>query len=225
MLTPPEIKKVHEVMTACNGDRQKAAEILCMSRADLGTTISKCEALNQVWKKNRTKAPEAPTAVELYKGPALQILNPESAEEQEQRLDQEFEKLMAGQGGVSADLLAARSLQKAYGKHLGRCMDLMGGNLVDQAMRLNKLVKERQHLIENPPDCMDEIAVMKYSADLNFHSQCIDSLVKILDMATKSNLARAKIKALEGGKDSGKPKGKPGFGPKTSVNVQESKPI
>ncbi len=206
-------------MVACNGDRKKASEILCMPRVALTATLQNCRPLKQVWCK--IEKPEPITAVQSYKKPALQVLDAESAADLEKRMDLEFEKLVCGTGEMTSEMMSARALQKAYGSHLGRCMDLMGGSLVDRALKLKKLIDEKEKLIERGTETGDLVQAQVYTAELNGYIEMHNVLIRILDMSNKSAMSRAKIRQMEGGKDSNKPKGKPGFSPKQTINMVE----
>lgn len=221
MLNAEEIKRVNEVMTACNGDRTKAANILCISRTVLSSYIACSKDLKNLWSKPRVK--KEVTAMQAYSGPRLEVVDPETAEEQEKRLDAEFEKLVCGTGTMSGEMIAARALQKAYGHHLNRCMDLMGGSLVDRALKLKKLIDDKEKLIAEGSGTGDMVQAMIYTAELNGYLEMHNVLIKILEVSNKSSLARAKIKQMEGNKEAGKPKGKPGFSPKTQTIVIQEK--
>lgn len=219
MLSPEELRKCHEVLTACNGDREKASKILCMTRANLTKLISVNKPLGDVW-TTKHKPKEAITSVEVFKGPTLKVLEPETYEQAEKRMDAEFQTLVCGTGEMTAEMAAARALQKAYGNHLGRCMDMMGGNLMSRALKLQKLIDDKQRVIEEGVQVMDEVEVMKYTAELNGFIEMHNVLINIMSMTTKTSLARAKIKQMEGTKEAGKPKGKPGFGPKVQATIE-----
>ena len=214
VLSPEEIRKVNEVMTSCNGDRTKAASILCMTRPALTQMINTCVPLKQTWVKAREAKPI--TDIQQYAGPALQVLNPETVEEQEKRMDEEFELLICGSAGMTPDMAAARQLQKAYSNHPARCIDLIGGSIIDRAIKLKKLIDSLDQKIAESSEapCLDEITVQQYTTDRTFYIQAHQVLTGMLEKTTKTSLARAKIKQMEGGKSEGKPKGKPGFSPK-----------
>lgn len=205
-----ETAKINSALTACNGDREAAAAMLNVPFAELKIKMMNRKALRVQW-----STPQASKEVVVQSNGQLPVPIPaETQEEMAARAQADFEKLMQGANG-DVDLAQALSLQKAYGKYTEQCQALVGGSLIEQAMKLKDLLnKIHPRLTEGVSGALPE----GFTSMSILYTECQKQLGSIMEKVNASLVVNAKVKAIREAGKNGKAR-KPGFGPKNQTNV------
>lgn len=214
MRSADEIRRINESMTRANGDRQVAAMELQIEKRRLTQILHSTPSLKAIWCPAKNTLPV--TALEVMKGLDMQPMTVESAEALEAANDKSFEALLE-KSLDPAELATARSLSKMWGKHLGQCGELIGGTLVERALKLKAQIQKAQD--EMNAGFEGESAGLQYQARSIFVIEAHKILLSVQDGITKTTMARAKLKEMSQQGNGGRPGGKPGFGPKVAINV------
>lgn len=205
-----EVKRIHAALTECNGDREAAAIKLGIEKRQLTQMIHSLVSLKRAW--GQPKPPNLPVAI-----PIPQMVTQESFEELERKNDEQFENLLAKTLNPS-EMETSRSLSKMFGRHLGQVANLVGGTLIERAMKLKDEISKAEQRLEIGFGGDD--AGQQLKATYEFITNGNNTLISIMEIINKSAMARAKLREMEQAKNGGKPNGKPGFGPKMANVVQ-----
>lgn len=211
LLTKEELARMTGALTACNGDRRKAAEMLNVPLQLVRNRIKTNKVL-----KAQFSTPRVGTIKNHESNGVVVLPMPAESEAQlAERTQREFELLLKDANG-DADLATALSLQRAYGRYTEQCQALVGGSLVDQAMNLNRLLNKIH------PELMDGVAAGAlpegFVSKSVLYTESQKMLAGIMDKINASLVVNAKVKALKEAGKGGKTR-KPGFGPKNQTNV------
>lgn len=207
-----EIVKIHSALTAANGDRDVAAAALNIDRRQLTQIIHGIASLKRAW--GQPKSLNLPVAI-----PVPQPVSQETFEELERKNDEQFENLLAKTLNPG-EMETSRSLSKMFGRHLGQCANLVGGTLIERAMKLKDAIADAEKRVEQ--GFVGETAAMELKSTYEFITNGNNTLISIMETINKSAMARAKLREMEQAKNGARPNGKPGFGPKMANVVQNA---
>lgn len=210
-----EIAQINQAMTKANGDRQVAAMELQIEKRKLTQILHSTPSLKAIWCPAKNTVPV--TTLEVMKGLDLQPMTVESAEALEAANDKSFEALLE-KSLDPAELATARSLSKMWGKHLGQCGDLIGGTLVERALKLKAQIQKAQD--EMDAGFEGEFAGLQYQARSIFVIEAHKILLSVQDGITKTTMARAKLKEMSQQGNGGRLNAPTKFGYKNAIIAQ-----
>lgn len=212
-MSPDEIAVLDAALEKHGGNREKARGELGLTYDSLKEHILKNPGLNLKWGRDHGTE----TAVEpakLVQSEVVASLAVETPEVLEKRAETSFQRLLGEVTGPDENALKlSRQLLRMYGEHLCRCADLVGGHLVNRALKLDRQNDELdQELREG--DFSGEGGALRYEAMSKKHTDNVDLMIKVGLLCQRGLVAKAKVEALKGGGKGGAGKGKLAWGPK-----------
>ena len=215
MRSAEEITRINRAMTEANGDRDVAAAALGITKHALTNILNTTLALKTQWCKPRKLITVSPS--ELVQGMPLDLMSAELPAEVAARNQEAFDKLLAK--SINPEAMAVnQTLAKMFGQHLEQCGNLVGGTLIERVLLLKEEIKKRQEEVDR--GFVGEDAGTQLKATLEFIAAADNTIISVMEIINRTTTARAKLKEMEGGNNAGRPKGKPGFGPKTAIIAQ-----
>ncbi len=221
MLTVEDKRHIHEALTKCQGNRAQAAALLGITKQELKNRIYNNKDLRAAWV---TPQVAGPSHADVTDGPDLSVTAPEIVESWEQRMareDAEYSKLMESVGVDPGDVTEAMSLEKFFGRFIGRSLNVIGGGVTVRALKLMKFLEGLDENFKKGftgENARTELATWTF-AYMEGHKH----LSRMLEVANMSATARAKIELYRSQANASRGKGKAGFGPKT-VSIESGVP-